>query len=74
MSLLTKDELEQLSGLTQPAAQVKWLKTQGINHFVRNDGRPSVTWEFVNNPHGSMLTNRGKTAQPNFGALANANA
>ncbi|MGI2111857.1 DUF4224 domain-containing protein [Shewanella frigidimarina] len=73
MSLLTKDELEQLSGLTQPAAQVKWLKTQGINHFVRNDGRPSVTWEFVNNPHGSTLTNI-KPAQPNFGALNNANA
>lgn len=73
MSLLTKEDLEQLSGLTQPAAQVKWLKSQGINHFVRNDGRPSVTWEFVNNPHGSMLTNR-KPAQPNFGVLTNANA
>ncbi|MDO6610539.1 DUF4224 domain-containing protein [Shewanella sp. 1_MG-2023] len=69
MALLTEKDLEQLSGFTQPAAQIKWLLLQGIKHFVRKDGRPSLTWDFVNNPNGAT----NKTAKPNFGAL-NANS
>ncbi|WP_076543078.1 DUF4224 domain-containing protein [Shewanella sp. UCD-KL21] len=69
MSLLTTEELQKLSGLTQAAAQVKWLKRQGIKHYVRNDGRPSVTWKFVNTPHESGVHSQNKTLQPNFGAI-----
>ncbi|ARD23599.1 DUF4224 domain-containing protein [Shewanella japonica] len=73
MALLTEKDLEQLSGLTQPAAQIKWLILQGIKHFIRRDGRPSLTWDFVNNSNGATLQLENKTAKPNFGAL-NANS
>jgi hypothetical protein len=72
MALLTKEDLEQLRGFTQPSAQIRWLKKQGIGHFVRNDGYPSVTWEFVNHPHGKSLNMQPKAAQPNFGAIPHA--
>lgn len=39
---LTPDELQQLTGLRQNAAQIRWLARQGIRHRVRADGRPVV--------------------------------
>lgn len=68
--LLTDAELEVLSGLKRPTAQVKWLRDQGINCFIRADGKPSVTWDFVNNPRGMLVHH--KSSEPNFGALSNA--
>jgi hypothetical protein len=35
-------QLEQLTGYTQKAAQVRWLQRNGIRHFVRCDGRAIV--------------------------------
>jgi len=39
---LSPDEVVELSGLLQPAAQIRWLSRVGIPHFVGADGRPRV--------------------------------
>lgn len=39
---LTPSQLEELTGYRQAAAQVRWLKRNGIRHYVRADGRPVV--------------------------------
>lgn len=35
-------EVLDMTGLRQPAAQVRWLKRNNVSHFVRADGRPRV--------------------------------
>lgn len=39
---LTEDQLYELTGYTRKSAQVSWLRKNGIQHYVRADGRPSV--------------------------------
>lgn len=39
---LTAAELEDLTGLVQPAAQIRWLRKNGVDHYVRSDGKPRV--------------------------------
>ena len=39
---LTPEELQQLTGLRQNFAQIRWLTRQGIRHRVRADGKPVV--------------------------------
>lgn len=39
---LTADELRELTGYTQGAAQIRWLRKNGIQHTVRADGKPRV--------------------------------
>ncbi len=40
---LTPDQLHDLTGYVQAAAQIRWLRKNGIAHYVRADGRPMVT-------------------------------
>ena len=39
---LTPEQLEELTGLVQYAAQRRWLRRQGIRFRQRADGRPVV--------------------------------
>lgn len=39
---LTPEELEDLTGLKQSAAQIRWLQKNGVEHYVRADGRVRV--------------------------------
>ena len=39
---LAPEQLEELTGYVQPAAQIRWLRTNGVQHYVRADGRPVV--------------------------------
>lgn len=39
---LSDDELQELTGYRQRAAQVRALRFMGIEHRVRPDGRPAV--------------------------------
>ena len=68
MELLTNEDVEALSGCKRSKSQREWLTAQGINHFVRKDGQPSVTWHFVNNPFGAK-TKPAANDQPDFGAI-----
>jgi len=60
---LTADNIENLTGYVQAAAQIKWLRKNGITHFVRGDGRPVV-------PTNAFASEKidGATT-PNFTAL-----
>jgi len=64
-SFLTADELEDLTGLVQPAAQVRWLLKNDVHHYVRADGRVRVPRKAIDEP-GTHLE---RPSQPNFGAL-----
>lgn len=39
---LTRKQLEELTGLVQPAAQIRWLQKNGVRHYIRADGHPRV--------------------------------
>ena len=39
---LRKGELEELTGYKMPACQIKWLKVQGIRHWISAISRPVV--------------------------------
>jgi hypothetical protein len=39
---LTPEQLQELTGYVQPAAQIRWLRKSGIQHYVRADGHPAV--------------------------------
>lgn len=60
---LTAKQLEDLTGLTQGAAQIRWLRKNGIEHTVRVDGKPRVMAENMKKrPEGTR-------ASPRFEAL-----
>lgn len=60
---LTAEQLEELTGYRQPAAQIRWLQRQGITHWVRADGHPSV-------PESALAGERTELrARPNFAAI-----
>jgi hypothetical protein len=58
---LSPDEVRDLTGCVQPAAQRRWLARNGLRFFVRADGRPSV-------PKDQITPDR--PAGPNLEALA----
>lgn len=64
-SFLTADELEDLTGLVQPAAQARWLKKERIRARRRADGALRVLWDDVR----ARPQERAMPAQPNFSAL-----
>lgn len=39
---LTHDELEQLTGYRRPGAQIRWLRSRSIRHYVNGAGHPVV--------------------------------
>lgn len=57
-AILTDDDLKELSGLKQGAAQAKYLqRAYGLNVPRRPDGRVRVTWDAIN-----QAVTKGKTA------------
>jgi hypothetical protein len=63
--LLTPEEVARITKpLTQPAAQSRWLTSQGITHSRAPDGSIIVTWWQINNPHN----HRAQTEEPNWKA------
>lgn len=64
---LTRRELSDMTGLAQPAAQIRWLKKSGVRHFVRADGYPRVPRTAITaDPVPQQASAR---AQPNFEGL-----
>lgn len=55
MSIVTNNELVELTGgLTQGAAQTRWIKKAlGIDAPRKVDGHPLLTWEQVNREPGA---------------------
>lgn len=63
---LTHEQLVDLTGLSQGAAQIRWLKAHGITHWVRVDGKPRVPMAAV---EGRSSASPAELTQPDFGAL-----
>jgi hypothetical protein len=49
VSFLTDSEIEFYTGYKQPAAQIRFLRKNGIRHVVTGTNKVRVTWEAVNN-------------------------
>jgi hypothetical protein len=59
---LSAADLVELTGLTQGAAQIRWLRKNGIVHTVRSDGKPRVV-------PAALLPNQQPAKKPNFEAI-----
>lgn len=62
---LTDEQLADLTGLKQPAAQIRWLQRNGVDHYVRADGKPRVLMSALRR-NAAEVTG---AASPNFEAL-----
>ncbi len=67
MSIVTNEQLVELTGgLTQGAAQTRWIKNSlGIDAPRKVDGHPMITWEQINrgrDPSGRRAAPKWKTA------------
>lgn len=47
-TLLSDEELIELTGYKYPSKQIDVLQRAGISFIVRKDGKPRVTWSHVN--------------------------
>lgn len=48
--LLTREEMEEITGARQWAKMAKNLSENGIYYILREDGEIRVTWHHVHNP------------------------
>lgn len=60
---LSAEQLLELTGYIQPAAQIRWLQKNGVRHFVRADGHPVVQ------PSALEPQIAGRRAEPKFEAI-----
>lgn len=63
--LLTTEEVRDLTGYEKPSAQSKWMRENGITHFINGQNVVKVTWEAVNNPKVLL-----KGTEPRFDYVA----
>lgn len=64
--LLTDEELTELTGVEQPAAQMRVLEEHGLKPIRRRDGKPRVTWEAVS----SVMTAKAGGISPDWSAIS----
>lgn len=62
MIFLTDDEMIELTGYRQPAAQIRFLQKWHIRHLVHQNGHPKVT-------HAAVDGSETPRTAPNFTAL-----
>lgn len=55
-SLLTSDEVADLSGYRKPSAQVRWIQQNGLPFLIGGDGRPKVLRDVVERRLGADPT------------------
>ena len=64
---LTKEELQELTGLKRFAAQFRWLSQQGFIVRQRGDGMPIISRQHFESVMGGVLTsNKSKSQEPDF--------
>lgn len=64
MTLLTQDELAELTGSCRAPQQIEVLAKNGIFHIVDRQGKPKLTWYHVNHPVLQELKNQYE--EPDF--------
>ena len=65
-NLLTDDELAELTGVEQAAAQLRVLREHGLHPIVRRDGKPRITWASVD---AFIIGNQARNEEPDWSAL-----
>jgi len=69
-TIVTDDELREITGLQRWSAQIRWLRDQGWAYAVRADGRPVVSTKEIERQLVTGGAQRTKgTAEPDFAAL-----
>lgn len=63
---LTSADLEELTGLRQGAAQIRWLRRAGVKVYRRADGKPRVLWSDLK---ARRENRQGAATQPDLEAL-----
>lgn len=70
MMFLTADELRELTGKARPSAQLRALRSMGIEHKVRPDGSLAVSRSHVESLLGGAAGDKVTAPkQPNWSAL-----
>jgi hypothetical protein len=64
--LLTEHEIADLTGYVQAAAQIRWLRKNGLTHFIRADGKPRVPKSVLEASGSAAMA---QTVEPNFAAI-----
>ncbi|MDB6061521.1 MAG: hypothetical protein JWM78_1624 [Verrucomicrobiaceae bacterium] len=72
MFILDAEDLQRLTGTTQPTRQCKRLKVMGVPHRVRLDGHPIVTSDAVNEYTGVSSREKPDTFKINMAAISHA--
>lgn len=68
--LLTRVELEEITGFIQPKKQCERLRENGIFFIMRKDGRPSTTWAHIESPLSSrQFLAEVSDEQPDYDAI-----
>ena len=63
---LTSEDISKLTGLTQSAAQARWLRSRGYKYEMNGLGRPVVAMAEVLR---KLVGGRPRTEMPDFGAV-----
>ena len=68
---LTDEQVVDMTGLRQSAAQIRWLTQNGVKHWIRADGKPRVPrWVAEGRQESSATPDLpSELTQPDFGAL-----
>lgn len=64
---MTRRQIKRLTGWAQKSKQVEWLRVNGVDHWVRADGYPSVPARVL-----SSIAAEPTRTRPNFEALRKA--
>ena len=64
-SILSKAEVEELTGYKLAKYQSRWLSENGITHFTNAEGVVKITWWAVNHPRSAISSN-----EPDFSRVA----
>jgi Domain of unknown function (DUF4224) len=69
VTILTADELFQLTGYRIPSRQCRAIAEAGLRYIKRRDGRPAVTWEAIHQHQLGMKAKKEQDQSPNLDFL-----
>lgn len=63
---LNDAEIKELTGYTQTAAQIKWLRQNGLIFRIGGDNKPKIAKSHIDQIFGNVAKSR-KKSEPKFG-------
>ncbi|WP_434779018.1 DUF4224 domain-containing protein [Neisseria sp. Ec49-e6-T10] len=65
-SCLTDEDIQEITGLEQPAAQCRALDKLGVKYSKRRDGKPRTTWRL----YEDAIQEKQYASEPDFSIFA----